>query len=407
MSDPSPTVHATQSRFTLLDAVRGIALLGVLLANIQWHSYFGYLTAAEQAALPVAWANDALSFLMMMLVDGKFYTIFSLLFGIGFSLIIVKPNGGKIIYRRLFILLMIGVIHSLVIWEGDILMLYALLGFTLPLFNKLKDRTILVVAICLLLSPILLDSLRMMSDKNHYPEKPFYDKFSQLLVDDYGLKTSSDSDIAAWQKKAGLIEKLQYNYAGAFFHWGYYLESNRIPKVLGIFLLGLLIGKRQWYKETHNRLSAIRVIRNWGLGVGLPASFMYAYYYKYVTDAYPVTEAFWYVFSVFPLAFGYAAVLALLYQRNAFQKGFRLFEDVGKIALTTYLLQSIIGSILFHGTGFGLATDFAFLPSIMIGIGLFATQILFAKWWVKRYQFGPAEWLWRQLTYGKRLAIKR
>lgn len=398
---------AKTMRYELLDTVRGIALLGVLLANMQWHSYFGYLTETEQTLLPFSYFNSALSFLMTMFVDGKFYAIFSLLFGIGFSLIIIKKDGNKIMPKRLAVLLLFGLVHSIFIWEGDILILYALLGLTLPLFNKMRNRALLITAFALLLSPIALNSMRMMSDSSSLPEKAIYAKYDALLLDEYGLQDTSDSTIAKWQKQGDWTAKLQYNYAAMYYHWAYYIESNRVPKVLGMFILGLLIGRNKLFANTDDYLQPLRKIRNIGLTLGIPASAYYAYQYKYVDNPPAALEAFVYVFSVFPLAFAYVAILTLFYQSGRFTAVFNHFANVGKLALTMYLTQSIIGSVLFHGVGLGLAADFAYLPILSFALMLFAMQMVVAGWWLKHYRFGPFEWVWRQLTYGKRLPIKQ
>jgi uncharacterized protein len=196
----SPTNTTAKKRFDILDILRGIALLGVLLANMPSHSYYIFMTSSEQASLPLASFNEPLNFLAMFLLDGKFYSLFSLLFGIGFSLIVSKLGGGRIIVRRLLVLVCFGCAHALLLWGGDILLLYALLGFSLPLINRLKDKAILILAIFLLISPILLDGARLVTDGGFSPEKIFNEKNKQLVMSELGSTRLTDSNLAKWMK---------------------------------------------------------------------------------------------------------------------------------------------------------------------------------------------------------------
>jgi uncharacterized protein len=396
----------SDKRFDILDIVRGIALLGVLLANMQGHSYFGYLTSAEQATLPLASLNEPLRFLSMFILDGKFYSLFSLLFGIGFSLIVSKVGGGHIIIRRLLVLLCFGFAHALLLWGGDILLLYALLGFSLPLINRLKDKAVLMFAIFLLISPIILDGARLITDGAFSPEKVFFDKNEQLVTKELGSTPLTDTNLAMWMKNGDVSDLLVYNYTEIYYRWGYLLKSNRLPKVLGLFLIGLLIGRRKILVNLSEHVPELRKVRNWGFLVGIPTSLMYAYTELFVEGTSLAAHSAWYVFSVFPMAFAYGASICLLYLNGSFSKLFKNFSYVGKMALTVYLMQSFISILVFHGLGLGLAAEMGFAAIYTFGFALFFLQLLFCRWWLNRYAFGPCEWIWRQLTYGNRIPLK-
>src|SRR6185436_5804544 len=149
-------------RSDILDVLRGFALLGVLLDNIFGFTSLGFITQPMSEALPTLPADGIVGLSELTFINGKFYSLFSLLFGIGFSIILIRNeqkgiNPLKIFYRRLIILLVIGAAHLYFLWEGDILMLYALIGLLLPLFRKCSDKTLLIWAAALILSPILLD----------------------------------------------------------------------------------------------------------------------------------------------------------------------------------------------------------------------------------------------------------
>ena len=134
-----------KQRYVVLDALRGLALLGIALANFPEFGLWTFMSTEAQQAMPTACVDSVVRFVQYFLVDGKFYTIFSILFGIGFS-IILSRHSVALFYRRMAVLLAIGFIHLMFIWNGDILMLYAAGGMLLPLFVRLKTRTLLVVA---------------------------------------------------------------------------------------------------------------------------------------------------------------------------------------------------------------------------------------------------------------------
>lgn len=151
-----------KERFAILDILRGFALVGIAVANFPEFALFTFLKPDAVAAMPTAGADRWVRFLQYVFVDGKFYTIFSLLFGIGFSIIISNAmrrgaSGFRIFYRRMAILLGFGFVHLMFIWSGDILMLYALMGMLLPLFRNCSDRTLLSWAAVLLFVPVIID----------------------------------------------------------------------------------------------------------------------------------------------------------------------------------------------------------------------------------------------------------
>ena len=135
-----------KERHVILDALRGLALLGIALANFPEFALWTFLSADEQQAMKTAGIDEVVRYLQYLLVDGKFYTIFSLLFGVGFSLILSR-HPVSLFVRRMLILAVIGFCHLMFIWSGDILLLYACGGLLLPLFIRLKDRTLLTVAV--------------------------------------------------------------------------------------------------------------------------------------------------------------------------------------------------------------------------------------------------------------------
>lgn len=193
MSTQAVPVTLTE-RADILDVLRGFALFGVLMDNLFGFTGWGFLTQPQREAL-VTWPADGiLGLLELAFVHGKFYSLFSILFGIGFSIILIRNeqkgiNPLKIFYRRLFILLMIGFAHCLLVWDGDILLLYALIGFILPLFRKCKDRTLLIWAVALLLSPILIDLFKVLF---HFKTGAFLEAIAAKIDKQTGLPSTDE-----------------------------------------------------------------------------------------------------------------------------------------------------------------------------------------------------------------------
>ncbi|HYF67245.1 MAG TPA: hypothetical protein VD884_03875, partial [Ohtaekwangia sp.] len=156
--NPIITIPTMSSdRAEILDVLRGFAILGIFIANISVFSGYVFLDASQKAALITYPFDGWVNYAYLALVHGKFYSLFSLLFGIGFSILITRNrvlahNSFRLFYRRLFILLVFGVLHSFFLWDGDILLLYAMIGFLLPAFSKATDRTLLIAAGVLLIS---------------------------------------------------------------------------------------------------------------------------------------------------------------------------------------------------------------------------------------------------------------
>ena len=176
-------------RSDILDVLRGLALLGVLLDNVFGFTGWGFLTQANREALSTWPADGIIGLLEQTFINGKFYSLFSLLFGIGFSIILIRNeqkgiNPLKIFYRRLFILLIIGAGHLFLLWEGDILFLYALIGMLLPLFRKCSDKTLLIWAVALIASPILFDIVSVFF---HYKNGNFLEAMAQSIDKQTGL----------------------------------------------------------------------------------------------------------------------------------------------------------------------------------------------------------------------------
>ena len=385
-------------RIELLDALRGFALFGILLANILYWSGWGLMTQEQQIAFAGAEAATWQYRFHHLLVDGKFYTIFSLLFGAGFALQIARLSargleGLRIYRRRVLVLLGIGLVHSWLVWDGDILTLYALLGLVLPFFHKWRERSLIIAAAVLIfLVPIL--GIWLFAQLGWAPHQHLF-ALSNAIAESLGANTAPENALA-WLRRDDLAGWASWQLSGTPYSWAFRLESWRIPKVLGIMLIGMAVGKQLAAGGLVENRRLLRLVLGAGLAVGLPASIAYAMIPGLGQADWPS------LIGTVPLALAYAAAFVLAWPRA--QPVLRHFAPVGRMALTNYLTHSIIGLIFFYGIGFGLAGTFRPIAFYGIALLIFVIQIFLSRWWLGRHEQGPAEALWRIATYGRRPA---
>ncbi|NKI36368.1 DUF418 domain-containing protein [Wenzhouxiangella sp. XN79A] len=408
MNAPGPA--AIGERIELLDALRGVALLGILLANMMVFSGWVFMSSEQQAALAGALPAEISRFLFYLLLDGKFYTVFSLLFGIGFAVQLERlsarrPDAVRIYTRRLLGLLLIGLFHLMFIWVGDILTLYALIGFTLLLARNWSNQTLTRAAVALILLPV-----------------PAYVLWGLLI----GSPPGSAATVAAeayrtWASPNATlswVETMRLPGWAAYRDWVLaiwpfripnVLDSWRIPKVMGLFFLGACIGRRLMAGRLLDDTPLLERVLVVGLIIGLPANLVYASLgglgpYSQQLSGTGLVATIAYAVGVVPLGLAYAAALALLWRRGA--GWLRAFAPAGRMALTNYLMHSVVMGLVFLGYGLGLAGQLAPWQSWLLAGLTVVLQILLSRAWLARFRFGPAEWLWRWATYGTRTPLR-
>lgn len=392
----SNTAGPARDRIELLDALRGFALFGILLANILYWSGWVLVTEVERSAMATPAEQLWQYRFHHLLVDGKFYTLFSFLFGVGFAIQLDRldrrgADGLRIYRRRVLVLLAMGLIHSLLIWDGDILTLYALLGLLLPWFRPLGDRALLGLAAALIfVFPIagaaLLDVLEW------HPERALYALSDTLLVN-LGWRPGPDIALRLLPN-ASLGDVVAWNVSGTPYSWGLRIETWRIPKLLGIMLLGVWAGRRLTAGTLLGDRRLLRRVLAVGLVVGLPASLAYAFLADQDQTDLPS------MIGTVPLALSYAAAFALAWPR--LQPLLGLFAAPGRMALTNYLTNSIAGALIFYGIGLGLIGRLSPPEFYGVAVAIFAVQAGASHWWLMHHPQGPTEALWRRLTYGTR-----
>ncbi|WP_053971579.1 DUF418 domain-containing protein [Mangrovimonas sp. ST2L15] len=403
-----------EDRIVYLDILRGIAILFIFTANIPFFS--GIFFFPEEFRF--GWANLAfdksLDFIMYALIDGKFYSIFSLLFGIGCviqfqNLTYHNKPFPPFFRKRMFWLLAIGCIHLFLLWPGDILTLYAVLGFILIWFIKMENRTLLSLAALLIFFPIV-NWVFMEETGIHYPGIAFDQ--SLVIFHHFGMPTMEwngreVTNFPAYLQNPNLIDHFKMSLGKGFVRIGRILDEGREFKVFGVFLIGLWTGRKILNEDLLNNKSFLKKVLIWGLIIGLPFNFLRANleFYGNGNKEQEFLKILYYALGTVPLAMAYAAGIALWVKKGT--GVLKWFQPVGKMALTNYLSQTIISIIIFYGIGFGLAGKLGFTVIMIIAFTIFFLQMIFSKVWLSYFKYGPMEWLWRKLTYGISLKFKR
>jgi uncharacterized protein len=393
-------------RIVLLDALRGLALFGILMVNmpVMFEPISSLLMGAKpDMPLQHVIAESFIKFFF----EGKFYVIFSFLFGYGFWLFLSKStdNEGGIVplyRRRLFLLLLFGLAHIALLWAGDILVFYSLFGFLLILFRKSSNRKVIGWAIGIALIPTVLNGLMtllfgFLSNVSEAREaiavsvQQRMDTMHQLLA---------DATVAYTSGSFGEMVSMRFSeYAtllpGILFFY---------PVVLAMFLVGMWAARTRIIAEYDQHLPFFRKTFWWGFGIGLIGNIVYVIAYRKANMATQDVWAWMYAtfHTIAGIALGafYVSTVVLLFAKGRAAGLVKLLAPVGRMALTNYLMQSLITSILFLGWGFGLFGKIELWQGILITIAIFTMQIPLSIWWLGRFRFGPVEWLWRTLTYG-------
>jgi len=397
-------------RLPLLDAVRGAALGGILLANLM--SFFGAEMLGAPAREALAWhrVGERVLFTVNWLVEGKFYSVFSILLGVGFALQARRAEGRGMaprqfeafFRRRMLVLAGIGLVHLCVFWSGDILTLYGLMGLLLPAAWRLPVRLRCLLIVALLATPLAVHGLVLRSGGARDPRAPFAAAGEAVRT---GLGIAGRPAIEAFAHD-GARDYWAWNLASAVTRPGTYLQSGRPAKVLALFLIGAWLGA-----GALPRLAALQpalwMTTLLGGISGLGASYVYASIKAdtgstFLLSATGLVQTAAYTIGTTPLALAYLAAAALAWRTPRARAALAWFVPLGRMALTVYLTQTIVQLLVFSGVGLGLAgrLPIALLPAT--ALILLSAQRTACVWWLRGHPQGPAEWVWRRATYGRR-----
>jgi uncharacterized protein len=400
--DPAAPLPATE-RVQALDVLRGLALFGVFLMNFIGFAGRDVMATEEQLlALPTAALDHAVEAVLRCAFLDKANTVFAFLFGLGFYLQMQRLDASgrdaeRIYKRRLAVLLVMGIAHDVLLWNWDILHLYALAGFLLLAMRRAGNRTLVVAGILLALFGRTAVKAAL--------------AVSGSELGDVGY---SDSDVLERQALSdagnypGLVRHffdatmVNYLLSGMLLGW--------LAYALGRFLIGAWVGRRGWITD------AARYSKGWRrvMRVCLPLGFLLEGLVLLPRDMVGVSFAHAdvlrsgvHLIAVPVLAAGYvAAIVTGLQSRAALILSW--FALAGRMALTNYLSQSFVYAFVLFGIEPGLAQagKIGTAAVACIVVVVYAAQMLLSWWWLGRYAYGPAEWIWRAFTYGERPSMR-
>lgn len=405
-STSTPVVQS--ERIESLDALRGLALLGILVMNIQAFSMIFAAYMNPHAYGDLTGSNYLVWLLSHVLADRKFMTIFSMLFGAG--IVLMTGRGEKttgysagLHYRRMAFLLIFGLVHAYLIWEGDILVTYALCGMAVYPFRRWRPRTLLITSLIL----IAIGSGIAFFFQWSLP----YWSADELQAFKYDM----------WQPSPERIEATHHLYRGnwlgllparartAFSLQTFVLFVENLWRVSGLMFAGMALFKLGVFSAARSRGTYV-TLTIVGLLVGVPVVVAGVLYRDAVN--WDVHRGFFLAgqfnyWGSLPLALAWIGAVMVACRVEALIGMCRALAAVGRLAFTNYLLQSVICTLLFNGYGLGWFGHVERIGQFGIMLGVWLFQLIFSVLWLRRFRFGPAEWLWRSLTYRERQPFLR
>ena len=401
------TMQPVKNRIVTLDALRGFALLGIAMANFPEFSLWTFLDGEAQRGMASGGLDTIVRSLQYMLIDGKFYTIFSVLFGIGFYIIISHAmqrgaNGFRFFLRRMLWLLAIGVAHLMLLWSGDILALYAAIGLLLPLFRNCEPKTLLRWSAVFFSLPIIIEIWRTLSGID--PSALLYNAWWSV-ANSYGI---TEENFATWLRDAkGYDDAHAFLMQGAVERMWEFVSGQRYFKVLALFLLGYYIGRQKIFANLDSNTGLLSKVAKIGFAIGVPLSAVYTWSAMQGQPWSAIFHSAIYTLSVYPLGAAYMAAFCLLYLRHKDGAVWKALAYPGRMALSCYIMQSVIGILLFYGIGFGYGTSVGLTMTGAIAVAVFGVEVACCALWLRWFNFGVLEWIWRMLTYGKWMRLRK
>jgi uncharacterized protein len=293
-------------------------------------------------------------------------------------------------------------LHAYLLWAGDILSIYALMGFLLVLFRRKTNSALLGWALALIVIPILSYIL-------------LYILFVAFVPTETLVRFET-GQIGFWNEAVTKVQQGSYLQIVTDFNLNYIVGryeglilEMRLPKILAMFLLGFYAYRKGFFQDSARHLPFIRRVLGYGLGLGLFTNAAFAWMAGKEAVIPPtlsgIAGVVAYAFGVPALALGIIASVVTLWQKASWRRMLGFLAPVGRMALTNYLLQTIICLFLFYGYGLGQFGKIGAAAATMIALAVFLFQILISRMWLQFFRYGPMEWVWRQLTYRQRLNL--
>ena len=381
-------------RIVSIDILRGLAILGIFLVNMpSFHSPLLYIDGAERWS--EGWDGILYRF-SDVAAQASFYPLFAFLFGFGAVILAIRSEEKGISFpilftKRLGFLLVLGCIHAFFIWHGDILINYAVFGFAFLFFYKMKGRTLILLgSVCYVLPFAILGSLFLIMG----------------IFDREGMEMTTDS--------AMMKQSLEVYQSGTFTEimtqraLDWYMVNNPFNAIIlflsifPFFLIGAGVAKQGFLQNINQYKRQLKAILIVSLLLGLPIKILpYVTVYHFGTIF--VQDYFGGpLFTIF-----YITAIALLAEQAGDSRLFRPLSYIGRMSMSNYLFQSIVCTAIFYSYGLGLYGTVSYTTGFFLLLALFCLQMLLSLLWMSLYKYGPVEYLWRFVTYGKRPVMRR
>ncbi len=411
-------------RIRIIDAIRGIAILGILLMNVYvggqyWEElYFQELISNYSSV-------DFLSTIFVQsLFEGKMRALFCMLFGAGILLFLQnKERQGivglkKLHFKRMFWLALFGLVNGYIfLFKYDIFFMYAVAGVILIFLKNLRIRYKLLLMPLVILIGLINSNFDYKNERKNY--------FKNLSIENADIgSTAEDNNVESYvdlKKEASLMKGDYFDVATAVYPKVYEGQTkefvSRITDNIPLMLLGMALFQlgfftNKWKKSNYKRTIII------GYLIGVPLVIYDWYFFLEIRNQETArntmfeNQSFDISFLVYhlqriSLALAHVALITLIYQKGLFKSLFKRLEAVGQMALTNYLLQSVFLALIFYGFGFNLFNSLSYYQLYFVVIAIWIVQLWYSPIWLKYFRFGPFEWLWRSLTYWKKQTMKR
>ena len=391
---PSLSSVRSSARIPEIDVIRGVAVMGILLVNMLGFSgpYFG---SSFPELVADRWTGTldraALTFIHLV-AEGKFLSMFSILFALSMVLQADQMearglDSKTLLRRRLWILLALGVLHAVFLSWGDILAQYAILGFLLLPFLRRSPRTLLIFSG---ISLVLLATLTFVVGR---PPAWLLQSlsFRSLHVYAHGSFTAILGE---------RLLDISFYYVGFFVSQAYLMFA--------MLLLGLWAAKKKFfaYAAIHPGWICKVCASAFGLGILMSCGYLGCTWFMDGREWMENLAALFMALSAPCLAIAYICALILLQQRPRWKRLLHPFASVGRMSLSNYVFQSVLCNLIFYSYGMGFYGRIRPSIGVVLSLVIVAAQVPLSVWWMRRFQFGPLEWLWRSLTYRKRLPLR-
>jgi len=393
---------AARERIALLDVLRGVAIFGMftvnMTADLPWGSMF-----REQS---LDFADRTVMMLIDLLANGKFVTIFSFLFGLGLFLQLERARGRGVpflgIYlRRLAALFLIATVAIVCGLGASILIDYALFGLLLLLFYKQSARFLFVAAVvCFAISLVStnIEAVGILLDA----EEPGH---IELIDERSRPEAIAEKEAEQIYADGSFLEIASYRASKTVTYLRSWIKPPWEISMLGLMLFGAYVCRSGAIQNPAVRLKMARSVMPWLLGIGLTGSMVFVWMSPWPnadTDLLTLigNVAFW-PFGAPTLGLGYVAVITLAMEKEACRRVLLPFAAVGRLALTNYLFHGFVIAFITYQWGLGLYGEMGPFWGLMAMLAIFPFMIIASSWWIRRFRYGPVEWLWRTLTYGR------